>query len=218
MKKILSILTLLALPLIAAEPVQLFNGKDLSGWRMVGGKADFKVEDGSIVGTGENLKGNSFLRTAATFKDFEFSYEFKFDTLKGNSGVMFRANQRDGKGRVFGYQCEGDNNPKRVWTGGIYDEARRGWLHPTKSKQADKLAVARAFTAQGKALFKWDDWNSFKIRCQGNRIQIWLNGELRTDFTDTDPEHDTREGFFGLQVHNGASCKVRWRNIQILEL
>lgn len=196
----------------------LFNGKDLTGWKKVGGTGQYKIEGDSIVGFGENIKGNTFLRTEKTYKDFELTFEFKFDHLKGNSGVMFRANQKpseDGNGRVFGYQCEGDNT-KRGWTAGLYDEARRGWLFPTKSKEGAELA--KKFTEQGNEVFKWDGWNTITIRCEGNHIQTWLNGEKRVDFIDKDKKDDTREGFIGLQVHGGKSFQARWRNIVIKEL
>jgi hypothetical protein len=206
------------------EPIekttQLFNGKDLTGWKIVGGNGQYKVEDGCIVGFGENIKGNTFLRTEKTYTDFELTFEFKFDHLKGNSGVMFRANQKpseDGNGRVFGYQCEGDNT-KRSWTAGLYDEARRGWLYPTKGKSIEAVELAQKFTTQGNDIFKWEGWNTITIRCEGNHIQTWLNGEKRVDFTDTHKEHDTREGFFGLQVHGGKSFQARWKNIVLKQL
>jgi len=197
------------------ETTPLFNGKDLTGWKIVGGNGQYKVEDGCIVGFGENIRGNTFLRTEKTFTDFELTYEFKFDHLKGNSGVMFRANQKpseDGNGRVFGYQCEGDNK-KRAWTAGLYDEARRGWLYPNKGTE-----LAKTFTKQGNDIFKWEGWNTITIRCQGNHIQTWLNGEKRVDFIDKDKKNDTREGFFGLQVHGGKSFHARWKNIVLKEL
>ena len=198
--------------------LEIFNGKDLTGWKKVGGTGEYKVEDGCIVGFGENVKGNTFLRTEKTYTDFELTYEFKFDHLKGNSGLMFRANQKPsegGNGRVFGYQCEGDNT-KRSWTAGLYDEARRGWLFPTKDEKGKELA--KSFTTQGNKIFKWDDWNTIRIRCEGNHIQTYLNGEKRVDFVDTDKVNDTREGFFGLQVHGGKACQVRWRNFKLVEL
>jgi|GEM_PF-524427 hypothetical protein len=202
------------------EAVPLFNGKDLSGWKIVGGNGQFKVEDGCIVGFGENVKGNTFLRTERTYTDFELTFEFKFDDRTGNSGLMFRANQKpsdDGNGRVFGYQCEGDNTD-RSWTAGIYDEARRGWLFPVKKGGDEEAKKRDAFTKQGQKLFKWDDWNTIVVRCEGNHIQTWLNGEKRVDLIDEDKKNDTREGFFGLQVHGGKSCNVRWKNIQLKPL
>jgi len=198
--------------------VQIFNGKDLTGFKVVGGNGKFKVEDGAIVGYGKNIRGNTFLRTEKTYKDFEFRFEFKFGDRTGNSGMMFRANQKpsdNGNGRVFGYQCEGDNKD-RGWSAGLFDEARRGWLYPTKAKDDDERRDA--FTKQGNKLFKWDDWNTIVIRCEGNHIQTWLNGEKRVDFIDNDEKNDTREGFFGLQVHGGKSCNVMWKNLRVKEL
>ena len=215
MKALLLSLALL-LPAIATEEgfAPLFNGKDLSGWKKVNGSGEYKVEDGCIVGFGKDIKGNTFLITEKTYGDFDFRFEMKMDDLSGNSGMMFRASQKPGEnGRVFGYQCEHGNRPERAWTAGIYDEARRGWLFPSKG---DKDQCA-AFTEQGKKLIKWDDWNDIRILCEGKRIRIWLNGEERVDFTDEGKEF-TPEGFFGLQVHGGKSCNVRWRNLRIKEL
>ena len=198
----------------------LFDGETLDGWHKVGGTGEFRVEDGCIVGHGSNVRGNTFLCTDGDYGDFELTYEFQFIDSSGNSGLMFRANQRDaenGNGRVFGYQCEGDNGHDRSWTAGLYDEARRGWLEPAKNGEAG-LEARSAFTTQGQRLFKWDAWNVIVIRCEGNHIQTWLNGELRVDYFDEDEEHDTRRGFFGLQVHQGKSCNVRWRNLRVEQL
>lgn len=201
------------------KTISLFDGKTLNGWKKVGGTGKYKVEDGCIVGYGKNVKGNTFLRTEKNYGDFELTFEFKFDNLDGNSGLMFRAAQKpskNGNGRVFGYQCEGDNGKKRAWTAGLYDEARRGWLYPRKGGNDEELRAN--FTAQGQKIFKWDDWNTIVIRCVGNHIQTWLNGEKRVDFTDKDKANDTREGFFGLQVHGGKSCNVRWRGLTLKPL
>jgi hypothetical protein len=209
-------LAIISLPAMALEEgfTPIFNGKDLEGWTKVNGNGKYKVEDDAIVGYGKNIKGNTFLRTEKTYGDFDLRFEMKFDNLSGNSGVMFRALQKPGKnGRVYGYQCEHCNRKDRAWTAGIYDEARRGWLFPTKGdRDAEKK-----FTEQGKEIFKWDDWNKIRILCEGKRIQIWLNGEKRVDFTDAGKDF-TPEGFIGLQVHGGKSCNVRWRNLRIREI
>ncbi|MFT4647954.1 MAG: hypothetical protein ACI9X4_001169 [Glaciecola sp.] len=205
---------------VGAEGLRLFDGHTLQGWSKVGGTGQYKVEDGCIVGFGEDIKGNTFLRTDAVYGDFELTYQFRFDSLLGNSGLMFRAAQKpseDGTGRVFGYQCEGDNGHDRSWTAGLYDESRRGWLYPRKGNESG-ATLRGDFTAQGQRLFKWDDWNTIVIRCEGNHIRTWLNGELRVDFIDTESEHDTREGFFGLQVHGGKFCAVRWRALTLQSL
>lgn len=185
----------------------------------MGGTASFEVKDGAIRGFGKNIKGNTFLRTEEEFGDFVYTFQFKFIDKNGNSGCMFRGLQKDGKpdGRVTGYQCEHDNfkNGKRANTAGIYDEARRGWLFPhAKATAAEK----KAFTDQGNRIFKWDDWNTIVIKCQDNRLQTWLNGEKRADFTDTDEKNTTLKGFFAFQVHGGASGDLLWKNVYLKKL
>lgn len=196
----------------------LFNGENFDGWKKVGGSAEYEVKDGAIRGFGENIKGNTFLRTEKTYSDFILVFQMKMVDRSGNSGCQFRSNQRDGDGRVFGYQCEHDNfkNGKRAWTAGVFDEARRGWLYPGRLGGGDD-ATKQAFTEQGVKLFKWDDWNTIVIRCEGRHIQTWLNGEKRADFVDNEDEF-TPEGFFGLQVHSGKSGDILWKNIYLKEL
>ena len=201
---------------------ELFNGKDLTGWRKTGGTAEYEVKDGAIRGFGKNVKGNTFLRTEDEFGNFIFTFQFKFLDKNGNSGCMFRAlhkepTKKDPGGRVHGYQCEHDNfkTPQRGWTAGIYDEARRGWLYPTKAEDDKNKGP---FTEQGNRLFQWDDWNTIVIKCEDNHLQTWLNGELRADFTDTDEKHTTLKGFLALQVHGGKSGDILWKNLYLKEL
>lgn len=200
----------------------LFNGTDLTGWRKTGGTAEYEVQDGAIRGFGKKIKANTFLRTEEEFEDFIFTFQFKFNDQTGNSGCMFRAlhkkpTDKDPDGRVMGYQCEHDNFKavQRSWTAGIFDEARRKWLFPAKDATEEEKT---AFTAQGEKLFQWKDWNTIVIKCQGNHLQTWLNGELRADFTDTSEEHFTPKGFFGLQVHGGPSGDILWKNIYLKKL
>ncbi|MEP4079742.1 3-keto-disaccharide hydrolase [Haloferula sp.] len=217
MKSTLALLLIVfSLPTMALEEgfTALFNGKDFSGWTKVGGTGEFKTEGEEIVGFGKNVKGNTFLRSDKTYKNFDFRFEMKFDDLTGNSGMMFRALRKPGKnGQVYGYQCEHCNRKDRSWSAGLFDEKRRGWLFPDKKKPEE----CAAFTKQGSDTFKWDDWNEIRILAKGKRIQIWLNGEQRVDFTDEGDDF-TPEGFFGLQVHGGKSCHVRWRNLRVREL
>lgn len=193
--------------------VPLFDGQTLNGWHVVGGTGQYRVEEGQIVGYGEDIKGNTFLRTDRTYRNFDLRFSFKLE--EGNSGVMFRAQQRPGEnGRVFGYQCEHDHRPVRSWTGGLYDEARRLWLQPHSTDPRGQAA----FTAQGESLIRWGEWNDVRILTQDRAIKIWLNGVLRVDFVDTDDTHFTPEGFFGLQVHSGAKSLVAWRDMRVKEL
>ncbi|HMP81118.1 MAG TPA: DUF1080 domain-containing protein [Verrucomicrobiota bacterium] len=211
---------------------ELFNGKDLSGWVQRGGKALYAVEGNEIVGTSVMNTPNSFLCTEQTFGDFILEYEFKVDP-KLNSGVQIRSECFDtatnfdwnGKtitipaGRVHGYQVEIDPDVarKRMWTGGIYDESRRGWLFPSGG---DKSPEAKTFSEQGMKIFKPDDWNQVRVEAKGDSIKTWLNGTRCADIKDD----VTPRGFIALQVHSIGNEKpkdgtqVRWRNLKIIEL
>ena len=202
----------------AAGFIALFDGRTKKGWRQAGGTGKFKVEGGAIVGYGKNIRGNTFLCTEKTYGDFIFVFQFQFVDPSGNSGCQFRSRQRNGNGRVFGYQCEHDNNRNRSYTAGIYDEARRGWLYPGKFTSKEDKDAGKEFTTRGKESFKWKDWNTIVIKCRGKRIQTWLNGVARADFEDTDEKHFTPEGFIGLQVHGGKSAHVKWRHLYLKEL
>ncbi len=202
----------------------LFDGQTLHGWQQRGGLATFRVEEGAIVGTSAANSPNTFLCTTETFGDFALEYEFKCDAAL-NSGVQIRSQYFDQEatdkraakpivippGRVHGYQVEIDpDKPDRLWCGGIYDEARRGWLYPGTCG-----GDAEAFTKQGKAAYKSQDWNSVKVVCRGDHIRTWLNGQPRADF------HDdwTRRGFVALQVHGvgerSEPLQVRFRKIRV---
>lgn len=195
------------LPAPQSEPdpdgfVSLFDGKTIAGWRKAGGGATYWVEDGCIVGK-VGPGPNTFLCTEKTFSNFVLKLEAKFDE-PGNSGIQIRSHQRPGNGRVYGYQCEIDPS-ERSWSGGIYDEARRGWLFKLDTNEAARKA------------FKRDDWNEFVIEAQGRRIRTWVNGVPCADFTDESDQADL-EGFIALQVHAGKKGQIRWRNIRIKEL
>jgi hypothetical protein len=188
------------------EFIDLFDGKTLEGWVQRGGKADYVVEDGVIIGRTRLGTPNSFLCTSKEFSDFELELEFRVDSERVNSGVQIRSESKPEykDGRVHGYQVEIDPSP-RAWTGGIYDEARRGWLFTLKDKPE----------AQG--AFKLGAWNRFKIVAQADTIKTWINDVPAADLED----NKTLKGFIALQVHstNEAMPKeVRWRNIRIKEL
>ncbi|HXG61023.1 MAG TPA: DUF1080 domain-containing protein [Planctomycetota bacterium] len=198
--------------------VPLFNGKDLSGWVQRGGQAKYRVEDGAIVGSSVPNTPNSFLCTEKEYGDFILELEFKVDPAL-NSGVQIRSQcfeearevEIGGKkfkipaGRVHGYQVEIDPSP-RAFSGGIYDEGRRGWLADLKNNEAARKA------------FKPGEWNAFRIECRGNSIRTFINGVPAADLKDD----VTPKGFIALQVHGVGKrtepLEVRWRNLRIKEL
>jgi len=186
--------------------VPLFDGKTLDGWVQRGGKAKYEAVDGVIVGSSVPNTSNSFLCTEKHYGDFVLELEFKVDPGL-NSGVQVRSNSLPEykNGRVHGYQVEIDPSD-RAWSGGIYDEGRRGWLFPLKDKPAAREA------------FKQNDWNRFRVEAVGPRIKTWINGVPAADLKDD----MTPEGFIALQVHGVGKrtepLQVRWRNLQIKEV
>lgn len=184
---------------------ELFNGKDFTGFVELNGKAPYRVEDGCMVGTTKMGEPNSFMATEQTYGDFILEFEVKCDPSL-NSGVQFRSESKPDyqNGRVHGYQCEIDPSD-RAWSGGVYDEARRGWLVPLTDNKA------------GQQAYKRDDWNHYRVEAIGNSIRIWLNGVNTANLLD----NETASGFIAFQVHGvfGDESKVGkeiwWRNIRI---
>lgn len=206
MKKIMigAFAALMVFPSFAQDWKPLFNGKNLKGWVKKNGKASYKVEDGAIVGYSKMKEPNTFLCTKENYGDFILEFEFKIsDGL--NSGVQLRSESlKDYNNyRVHGYQFEIDPSP-RAWSGGIYDEARRGWLYPmTKNPAAQKA-------------FRNNEWNKARIEAYGNSIRTWVNGIACANVWDD----KTPSGFIALQVHaigNKADegKTIAWRNIRI---
>ena len=186
--------------------IELFNGKNLKNWRVLNGQADFVVRDGAIVGISKLNTPNTFLATRIEYGDFILEYEAKLDNSL-NSGVQVRSLSLPGyqNGRVHGCQIELDPSP-RAWTGGIYDEARRGWLYNLECNPAAKKA------------FKPGEWNQFRVEAIGNSIRVWVNGIPTADIIDD----LTPKGFIALQVHDigqdstKAGKTIAWRNLRIL--
>ena len=206
MKKILISLmaAMLAVPTFSQNWKPLFNGKNLNGWQRLNGKAEYKVEDGAIVGHPKFGEPNTFLATKKEYGDFILELEFRVSDGM-NSGIQLRSHCKDGKnkGRVYGLQYEIDPSD-RAWSAGIYDEARRMWLYPLTQNPAAKTA------------FRHNDWNKVRVEACGNSIRTWLNGVACANLWD----NADASGFIALQVHQvGAKAdeakNVAWRNLRI---
>lgn len=208
MKRITLLLLLLPALLFAQKQSwqSLFDGKTLNGWKQLGGKARYEVKDGTIIGIAVAGAPNSFLSTEKTYGDFIFECEVNVDEGL-NSGIQFRSlsTPEFENGRVHGYQMEVDATD-RAFSGGIYDEARRGWLY------------APELNAPAQSAFKRNNaWNLYHIEAIGHSLRTFINGvEVAHVIDDM-----TAEGFFSLQVHSigdnpeEAGRQVRWRNIRI---
>jgi type 1 glutamine amidotransferase len=218
------LLSLITTCAIGGEWTDLFDGETLQGWSVHSGYAKYSVEDGTIVGTAVKGSPNSFLCTNKEYGDFILEFEVKCDP-RLNSGVQIRSHIADepmffvfrgpdGRprrssippDRVYGYQVE-IASAETGSSGGIYDEARRGFF----------LADVSEDQAASKA-FKDNQWNKYRIECKGSSIKTWINGVPCADLRDS----LDAKGIIGLQVHglgqNFSPYQVRWRNLRIREL
>ncbi len=185
---------------------RLFDGKDLNGWKQLNGKSEYKVSDSAIVGISVLNDTGSFLCTEASYDDFILELDFKIEPPL-NSGIQIRSNVDPSyrNGRVFGYQFEIDPSARR-WSGGIYDESRRGWIYPLTRNPA------------GQNAFKQGVWNHCRIEAIGDTMRTWVNGIMCSNLVD----NLTHSGFIGLQIDgigNNTSLagkKVMWKNIRIM--
>ena len=175
------------------EWTDLFDGKSLDGWFNPYEWGQAKVVDGEI-----HLKANRkfFLTTEETYGDFTFEGEVKLPDRESNSGFQFRSHAQ--KNRVFGYQAEVDPSG-RAWAGGLYDEGRRGWLNPLKDTPSAQLA------------FEPEEWNAYRVECDGDHLQIFVNGVRTTNYRD--PMDIT--GHFAVQHHGEDGKLYRFRNIRV---
>ncbi len=185
--------------------VALFDGESLENWSIKGGEANYEIRDGAIVGSTVRNTPNTFLTTKEMYGDFILELEFKVDPSM-NSGIQIRSNSFDHyqNGRVHGYQVEIDPS-ERAWSGGIYDEGRRGWLFSLEDAPEAQKA------------FNQNEWNKYRIEAIGDTIKTWINGIPAAHLVDD----KTPGGFIALQVHsieNDAEegTEIHWRNINIL--
>ena len=201
---VLACVVLLGVAAQAAEVfTPIFNGKDLGEWQ---GKAGvFRVEDGAIVGGSlkEPLAQNEFLTSEKRYGNFELRLKFRVqgDLSKANAGVQIRSERIPNHHEMIGYQADIGAG---YW-GCLYDESRRNKV----LAKPDKDAVAD--------VLKPDGWNDYRIRCEGKRIQLWLNGLQTVDYTEADADIP-ESGLIGLQVHSGPPMEIRYKDIEILEL
>lgn len=209
-KKLILIAALILPFLIASKSIsaQIFNGKNLDGWKILNGKAEYKVENGEIIGTSKTGTPNTFLATEKQYTNFILEYEMKMDEGL-NSGVQIRTNSIPSvmNGRVHGLQIECEDT-KRGWAGGIYDEARKGWRYPLEYNPTAKSAFIKG------------EWNKYKVVAFENHIMTWVNGVPAANLV----EEGVETGFIGLQVHDIGNNKalegksIRWKNISLKEI
>jgi hypothetical protein len=197
MMKRLLMLALLCGAALAQDGFQpLFNGKNLDGWD--GDPRLWKVEDGVIVGSteGVTLEHNTFLITKRTYKNFILKTQMKL--RNHNSGIQFRSKALP-DWVVAGYQMDAAENAH--W-GNIYEErGKRG-------------IMVNTYKEKGSTVVRHNDWNDVEILCEGDHIQIKLNGLVTADIHDS----LSLEGVIAFQLHRGPPMQARFRNVMIKEL
>lgn len=186
--------------------VSLFDGKSLDGWKVMQEKnlGFWSVVDGVITGSnnGKKVPSNTYLVTEKEYKDFELRCLFRIsgDHKTGliNSGIQYRS---EAKHKMVGYQAD----IGRGYWGNIYDEHRRN------------RPVAKADLSVLKQLLKEDGWNSYIVRCEGDRHQLYINGVKVVDYVEKESKF-SKPGVIGMQLHSGGVAKVEFKNIVLEEL
>jgi hypothetical protein len=200
--------------LLHAEPAPLFDGKTFTGWEGDIGTV-WRIEDGALVAGSLEKKQekNNFLATTKEYGDFELTLKWKLEGTDGfvNGGVQFRTERIPNHHEVSGYQAD----LGKGYDGALYDESRRKKLLAQPSP--DVLAKAQKTLGE---------WNDYRIRAEGNHIQIWLNGVQTVDYTETQGVvfHDGKSmvikptGIIAVQIHGNATSIVRYKDLMIEEL
>lgn len=180
----------------ADKKTSLFNGKDLTGWK-IHGTEKWYVEDGLLVCESGPDAAYGYLATEKHYKDFELTLEF-LQHADGNSGVFFRSSL-DGT-KISGWQVE--VAPPNSNTGGVYESYGRGWLIKPD--------------AEAQKALKYGKWNTMKIRVVGGHVTTWLNGQQMIDLKDE--KIGKANGSIALQIHSGGGIKVQWRNLAVTQV
>jgi hypothetical protein len=183
----------------AEEFTSLFDGKNLTGWE--GNMDHFRVQDGAIVGGSlkARIPRNQFLTMKKEYSDFELRLKAKLVGQGANGGIQIRSRRIPNHHEMIGYQVDMGEQ----WWGKLYDESRRRKVlaGPPDEKQRVKL-------------IKLDDWIDYVIRCEGRRIQIWLNGTQTVDYTEPDKSIE-QTGLIGVQIHSGPPSEALYKEIRI---
>ena len=185
-----------SLLMTAQNKISIFNGKDLSGWK-INGTEKWYVEKGELICESGPDKQYGYLSTNKNYKNFELTLEFKQEA-NGNSGVFFRSSIEGVK--ISGWQCE--VAPINHHTGGIYESYGRGWLIQPDSTHEKYLKTGK--------------WNKMKLKVVGDEVTTWLNGHQMIYIKDE--KIGAGNGFIALQIHDGGGIKVRWKKIIIKEM
>ena len=192
---------LVATSTVSAQPAKLFDGKSLAGWEGDTEKT-WRVEEGAIVGGSldKTVPRNEFLCSSEVLRNFELRLKYKLVGTEGfvNGGAQIRSKRVPNHHEMVGYQADLGAG----YDGALYDESRRNKMLSQPKKELLDM------------LLKKEEWNDYRIRCEGPRIQLWLNGTQTVDYTEKDPAIPL-EGIIGLQIHGNCKAVVRYKDIEL---
>lgn len=205
MKLLPALVLLAAATCAAADPVPLFDGRTFTGWEGSTSSV-WRIEDGALVAGSLEKKQekNDFLATTKSYANFDLTLKWKLEGTEGfvNGGVQFRTRRIPNHHEVSGYQAD----LGKGYDGALYDESRR-----------KKMLAQPSPEVLEKARKPLGEWNDYRIRAEGPRIQIWLNGIQTVDYTETEPGIDMT-GIIAVQIHGNATSIVRYKDLRIEEL
>jgi hypothetical protein len=186
------VLLFCATSLHSAEPVALFDGKTLTGWKASAVPEYWSVKDAAIVGKSDDRKKGSILWTEAAYEDFVLEAEFRYD------------------GHVdSGFFLRNENEQIQI---GVSGSLKRDM---TCSPYIGKKGKYPVEAVGVKDLLKIGDWNRIKIEVKGKKYIVTLNSKQVLDYT-TDME--PAKGPIGLQVHPNVLMEIHFRNLQVKAL
>ncbi|MBM3963710.1 MAG: DUF1080 domain-containing protein [Planctomycetes bacterium] len=183
----------------------LFDGKSFQGWEGDTNSV-WRIEETALTAgsLSKQQEQNNFLATVKSYGDFDLTLQWKLEGTEGfvNGGVQFRTKRIPNHHEVSGYQADLGAG----FDGALYDESRRNRI----LAKPDDVTLAKAIKPVGQ-------WNTYRIRAEGQRIQLWLNEIPTVDYIEEDPNIEAT-GIIAVQIHGGAKSIVRYKDFQIREL
>ncbi len=201
---------------------EIFNGKDLTGWK--GNPELWSVQDGCITGitTAEKkLTFNTFLVWDGEVSNFELEFDYKLGS-EGNSGVQYRSKLINAKDFIVGgYQADIDASLQ--YAGINYEEKGRGILaqrgqRVTIDKAGEKKVDQFGDTKELGKSIKGGDWNHYKLVAVGNKLSHTINGQLMSEVIDDQEGKASASGVLAFQIHVGPPMKIQFKNIKLTEV
>jgi hypothetical protein len=180
------------LGLMAQTPnfANLFNGKNLEGWTILGGNGKIAIEENAIkLNQKANTTEHTFVVSNKKYKNFILELDAKRD-VGFHYGILFRAQKAPDTAhvRLYGYQVKVDHDKKRNWTGGIFDDFGNTW-NWIYTLEADQRAQ--------KALKPEGEWDHYRIEVFGDNIKVWLNDIPTANISNS----KYKKGFIALKIH-----------------